>query len=135
VACVVDGLETHPESIAVDAQGVTFIDSSGLTALLRSRAAAGTAGIAFRISERSHALWRAADVAGIEDLSLTCDDADRSPNGGIRPAADRRRPRGRMQANSKRSRQLPAHRNELRDGPTAAPTARCRTASTRQGGR
>jgi anti-sigma B factor antagonist len=68
VACVVDVLETQPESIAIDAQGVTFIDSSGLTALLRSRAAAGTAGVAFRISERSHTLWRATDVAGIEGL-------------------------------------------------------------------
>ena len=52
----------------VDANGLTFIDSSGLTALLRSRAAAGVAGVGFRISERSPALRRAIDVAGIEDL-------------------------------------------------------------------
>jgi anti-sigma B factor antagonist len=68
VASVVDALETYPESIAVDANGLTFIDSSGLTALLRSRAAAGTAGVGFRISERSPALRRATDVAGIDDL-------------------------------------------------------------------
>ena len=43
VASVVDALEAPPESIAIDAHGLTFIDSSGLTALLRSRAAAGTA--------------------------------------------------------------------------------------------
>jgi anti-anti-sigma factor len=68
VASVVDALETHPETIVVDANGLTFIDSSGLTALLRSRAAAGVAGVRFRISERSPALRRATDLAGIEDL-------------------------------------------------------------------
>jgi anti-sigma B factor antagonist len=68
VASVVGALETHPEAIVVDANGLTFIDSSGLTALLRSRAAAGVAGVGFRISERSPALRRAIDVAGIEDL-------------------------------------------------------------------
>jgi anti-anti-sigma factor len=68
MASVVDALETHPESIAVVANGLTFIDSSGLAALLRSRAAAGTAGVGFRISERSPALRRAIDAAGIEDL-------------------------------------------------------------------
>jgi anti-anti-sigma factor len=68
VASVVDALETHPEAIVIDAKGLTFIDSSGLTALLRSRAAAGVAGVGIRISERSPALRRAIDVAGIEDL-------------------------------------------------------------------
>jgi anti-sigma B factor antagonist len=68
VASVVDALETHPEAIVVDAKGLTFIDSSGLTALLRSRAAAGFAGVGFRISERSPALRRAINVALIEDL-------------------------------------------------------------------
>ena len=68
VASVVDVVATYPASIAVDANGLTFIDSSGLTALLRSRAAAGTAGVGFRISERSPALRRATEVAGIEDL-------------------------------------------------------------------
>jgi anti-sigma B factor antagonist len=68
VASVVNALDTHPESIAIDAHGLTFIDSSGLTALLRSRAAAGTAGVAFRISEQSPELQRAIAHAGIEDL-------------------------------------------------------------------
>ncbi len=68
VASVVDALDTHPEAIVVDANGLTFIDSSGLTALLRSRAAAGVDGVGFRISERSPALRRAIDVAGIGDL-------------------------------------------------------------------
>ena len=68
VASVVDALDTQPEAIVVDANGLTFIDSSGLTALLRSRAAAGVAGVGFRISQRSPALRRAIDLAGIEDL-------------------------------------------------------------------
>jgi hypothetical protein len=36
--------------------------------LLRSRAAAGTAGVAFRISEQSPEVQRAIAHAGIEDL-------------------------------------------------------------------
>jgi anti-sigma B factor antagonist len=68
VASVVDALATRPEAIVIDAKGLRFIDSSGLTALLRSRAAAGVAGVGFRISERSPALRRAIDVAGIEAL-------------------------------------------------------------------
>lgn len=68
VACVVDALGTYPESIAIDAHGLTFTDSSGLTALLRARAAAGTAGVAFRIRGRSLGLQRAIAHAGIADL-------------------------------------------------------------------
>ena len=68
VESVVNALDTHPEAIVIDANGLTFIDSSGLTALLRSRATAGSAGVGFRISERSPALRRAIDVAGIEAL-------------------------------------------------------------------
>jgi anti-anti-sigma factor len=68
VASVIDALETQPEAIVVDANGLTFIGSSGLAALLRSRAAAGVAGVGFRISKRSPALRRAIDAAGIEDL-------------------------------------------------------------------
>ena len=68
VACAVDALATYPESIAIDARGLTFTDSSGLTALLRARAAAGTAGVAFRIRGRSLGLQRAIAHAGITDL-------------------------------------------------------------------
>jgi anti-anti-sigma factor len=68
VARVVDALNACPESIAIDAHGLTFTDSSGLTALLRARAAAGTAGVAFRIRRRSLGLQRAIAHAGIADL-------------------------------------------------------------------
>jgi anti-anti-sigma factor len=67
-AIVVDALETHPEAVVVDAKGLTFIDSSGLAALLRSRVAAGAAGVGLRISDQSPALRRAISVAGLEDL-------------------------------------------------------------------
>jgi anti-anti-sigma factor len=68
VACVTEAMEACPESIAIDARGLTFTDSSGLTALLRARAAAGTAGVAFRIRGRSLGLQRAIAHAGIADL-------------------------------------------------------------------
>jgi anti-anti-sigma factor len=68
VACVVDALDTCPASMAIDAHGLTFADSSALTALLRARAAAGTAGVAFRIRGRSLGLQRAIAHAGIADL-------------------------------------------------------------------
>jgi anti-anti-sigma factor len=68
VTCVVDALDAHPESIAIDARGLTFTDSSGLTALLRARAVAGTAGVAFQLRGRSLGLQRAIAHAGIADL-------------------------------------------------------------------
>lgn len=67
-ACVSEALETHPRSLTVDAHGLTFIDSYGLQALLRARAAATDAGVAFRVSEPSPALRRIAEIAGVEDL-------------------------------------------------------------------
>jgi anti-anti-sigma factor len=54
--------------VGVAGAGLTFIHSSGLAALLRSRSAAGAAGVGFRISERSPALRRAIDAAGTADL-------------------------------------------------------------------
>jgi anti-anti-sigma factor len=68
VACVIEALEACPKSIAIDALGLTFTDSSGLAALLRARAAAGTAGVGFRIRRRSLGLQRAIAHAGIADL-------------------------------------------------------------------
>ena len=68
VACVIDALEACPKAIAIDARGLTFTDSSGLAALLRARAAAGTAGVGFRIRGRSLGLQRAIAHAGIADL-------------------------------------------------------------------
>ena len=59
---------TSATSITIDARGVTFIDSTGLGALLRARAEADERGVAFRFSDPSPMLRRVAQVAGIEDL-------------------------------------------------------------------
>ena len=67
-SCVNEALETHPRSLIVDAHGLTFIDSSGLKALLHARAAATDAGVAFRVSEPSPWLRRIAETTGVEDL-------------------------------------------------------------------
>jgi len=67
-SCVNEALETHPRSLTVDAYGLTFIDSSGLKALLHARAAATDAGVAFRVSEPSPWLRRIAEITGLEDL-------------------------------------------------------------------
>ena len=67
-ARVIETLATRPEALTVEARSLTFIDSSGLTALLLARAAAVDAGGAFRVSEPSPALRRLAKVAGVDDL-------------------------------------------------------------------
>jgi anti-anti-sigma factor len=67
-SCVNEALETHPRSLIVYARGLTFIDSSGLKALLHARAAATDAGVAFRVIEPSPALRRIAAITGLEDL-------------------------------------------------------------------
>jgi anti-anti-sigma factor len=61
-------LATRPESVVVEARGLTFIDSSGLLALTRARDAATEAGVAFRIDEPSPALRRIAEISGLGDL-------------------------------------------------------------------
>jgi anti-sigma B factor antagonist len=67
-SCVSAVLAPHPLSVAVDARGVTFIDSSGLMALLRGRDVAAEAGVAFRVVKPSPPLRRLAELTGVEDL-------------------------------------------------------------------
>jgi anti-anti-sigma factor len=55
-------------SVVVQARSLTFIDSSGLMALMRARDAATEAGVAFRIDEPSPALRRIVETSGLEDL-------------------------------------------------------------------
>ena len=69
-ASVSEALATQPSSVIVEARGLTFIDSSGLAALIRAREAADEAGVAFRVDEPSPPLRRIAEVAGVEDLLL-----------------------------------------------------------------
>jgi anti-anti-sigma factor len=61
-------LAPHPLSVAVDARGVTFIDSSGLLALMRARDAAAEAGVAFGVIKPSPSVRRLAALAGVEEL-------------------------------------------------------------------
>jgi anti-sigma B factor antagonist len=68
--CVGEVLEQHPMSIAIDAHGVAFMDSSGLRSLLLARAAAEQAGVAFRISQPSPAVRRMVERTGIHALLL-----------------------------------------------------------------
>jgi anti-sigma B factor antagonist len=63
-----EALAARPRSITLDAPGLTFIDSSGLKALLHARAAATDTGVAFRVSEPSPELRRIAEITGVEDL-------------------------------------------------------------------
>jgi anti-anti-sigma factor len=69
-AHVSQAIEARPESITVEARGLTFVDSSGLAAMVRAREAATEAGVAFRVSEPSPPLRRIAEVSGLESLLL-----------------------------------------------------------------
>jgi anti-sigma B factor antagonist len=70
-AKVEDALGSRPELIIIDASGLVFLDSSGFAALLRARAWARDAGVAFRVTEPSPALCRVADVGGVGDEFLS----------------------------------------------------------------
>jgi len=62
-------LALRPPSIVIDAGGVTFVDSSGLGALLSARHSVTTeAGLAFRIVRPSSALRFAVDLVGFSEL-------------------------------------------------------------------
>ena len=63
-----EALAASPRSVTLNARGLTFIDSSGLRALLQARAAATDAGAAFGVSEPSLALRRLAELTALEDL-------------------------------------------------------------------
>jgi anti-anti-sigma factor len=69
-ACVSAVLERHPTSIAVDARGLSFMDSSGLRSLLVARAAAEEAGVPFRITEPSPAVRRMVERTGLQTRLL-----------------------------------------------------------------
>jgi anti-sigma B factor antagonist len=70
VACVLEALDTKPRSVTVDTHGVTFTDSSGLSALLRARGLAFVDHVVFRISDPSPGLRRLVEQAGIKDVLL-----------------------------------------------------------------
>jgi anti-sigma B factor antagonist len=67
-ACVDEALGVRPAVVVVDARGLTFVDASGLAALVRVRHAASEAGVAFRVSDASPALRQVAEEAGFQAL-------------------------------------------------------------------
>lgn len=69
-ACVSAVLEKRPGLMAIDARGVTFMDSSGLRSLLLARAAADEAGVTFRIDDPPPGLRRFIERTGLEALLL-----------------------------------------------------------------
>jgi anti-anti-sigma factor len=68
--CVAAALQTNPGSIAIDAGGLTYMDSSGLRSFLVARAAAEEAGVPFRISQPSPALRHVVERAGLKGQLL-----------------------------------------------------------------
>ncbi len=69
-ASVAAVLNEHPGSIAVNARSLTFIDSSGLRALLLARDAADRAGVAFHIRDASPALRHVVERTGLQAVLL-----------------------------------------------------------------
>jgi anti-anti-sigma factor len=69
-AHVSEAVEARPVSLTIEARGLTFIDSSGLAAMVRAREAATEAGVAFRISEPSPPRLRIVEISGLESLLL-----------------------------------------------------------------
>jgi anti-sigma B factor antagonist len=67
-ASVDETLSARPQWIAIDAGAVTFVDSSGLAALLRARHLVTEAGVGFRFTAASPALRRVAELAGFQTL-------------------------------------------------------------------
>jgi anti-sigma B factor antagonist len=67
-AFVSEALAEDPKEITVDAQGLEFIDSSGLLALLRARDAGLEAGVPFAIRHPSAALRRIVELCGVAEL-------------------------------------------------------------------
>jgi anti-anti-sigma factor len=70
LACVREAFEARRRPIAVDARGVTFMDSSGLAALLHACSMSRHAGLPFRVSEASPNVGRLLEVSGVEELLM-----------------------------------------------------------------
>jgi anti-anti-sigma factor len=68
--CMLEVVDTKPRSITVDAHAVGYLDSSGLSALLRAHGLAFVDQVAFRIRDPSPQLRRLVDMSGTQDLLL-----------------------------------------------------------------
>ncbi len=65
-----DLIDWDVPAIEIDASEVTFIDSSGIKALLDARQAAHEAGVDFSVGSASDRFVRVARVTGVSDLLL-----------------------------------------------------------------
>jgi anti-sigma B factor antagonist len=63
-------LEAHPGTIAIDARGLTYTDSSGLRSLLLAHESAQEAGASFRIDNPSPELRHLVERTGLQALLL-----------------------------------------------------------------
>lgn len=81
-------LEKHPRSIAIDARGLTFMDSSGLRSLLRARASAHEAGVGFHIDNPSPQARLKVEHTGLQACFSTTSDQRRPPGERGDPEAD-----------------------------------------------
>jgi anti-sigma B factor antagonist len=70
VTCILEALDTKPHSVTIDTHGVTFTDSTGLSALLHARGLAFVDQVAFRISDPPPSLRQLVEVSGAKDLLL-----------------------------------------------------------------
>jgi anti-anti-sigma regulatory factor len=52
-ARVNEAVEARPVSVTIEARGLTFVDSSGLAAMVRAHEVATEAGVRFRVGEPS----------------------------------------------------------------------------------
>jgi len=65
---LVDNVADRQTSLAIDLSGVTFIDSSGLQVLLRTREVAVERGVDAVVTGASPAVRRLLDLTGTSDL-------------------------------------------------------------------
>lgn len=67
-ACLADQFGTHPDRVLVEASGVSFLDSTGIAALLDAKSEAGHAGVDFGLVHPSQIVRRVLEMARVEHL-------------------------------------------------------------------
>lgn len=67
-ACLTDQLGSRPDRVVVETSGVSFLDSTGIAALLRAKSEAGHAGVDFGIVHPSQIVRRVLEMARVEHL-------------------------------------------------------------------
>jgi anti-anti-sigma factor len=68
LVAMLERLRTHRHPVVLDLEGVTFMDSTGLTTLMDAWLAAEQNGWSFSVRAASPAVRRVVELAGIEQL-------------------------------------------------------------------